>query len=160
MAGMKYRKLRIAWSVGCGILCLLLIALWVRSLGWRDMVRWQPNGEVILRCASLQGTMQLSAWFGDSASERALQVQATSIENLRRPLLKRTSGSPISAPHRWLLISNKAVSVFVPCWLLVLVSGYAGTIPWYRWRFSLRTLLIATTLVAVMLGLIVWTARI
>ena len=40
---MKYRKLRIAWSIGCGMLCLLLIVLWVRSyskkrssLSWRD----------------------------------------------------------------------------------------------------------------------------
>jgi hypothetical protein len=33
---MKYRKLRIAWSVGCGIVCLLLIALWVRSYWWSD----------------------------------------------------------------------------------------------------------------------------
>src|SRR4051812_40138543 len=31
---MKYRKLRIAWSVFCGIACVLLIALWVRSY-WR-----------------------------------------------------------------------------------------------------------------------------
>ena len=31
---MKYRKLRIAWSVGCAIACVLLIALWVRSY-WR-----------------------------------------------------------------------------------------------------------------------------
>jgi hypothetical protein len=28
---MKYRKLRIAWSVACGVLCLLLVVLWVRS---------------------------------------------------------------------------------------------------------------------------------
>jgi hypothetical protein len=33
---MKYRKLRIAWSVGWGVLCLLLVALWVRSYWWRD----------------------------------------------------------------------------------------------------------------------------
>jgi hypothetical protein len=31
---MKYRKLRIAWSAVCGILCLLLIMLWARSY-WR-----------------------------------------------------------------------------------------------------------------------------
>ena len=30
MACMKYRKLRIAWSVGAAF-CLLLIVLWVRS---------------------------------------------------------------------------------------------------------------------------------
>ena len=33
---MKYRKLRIAWSAVCGIVCLLLIVLWVRSYWWRD----------------------------------------------------------------------------------------------------------------------------
>ena len=28
---MRYRKLRIAWSVGCGLAAVLLIVLWVRS---------------------------------------------------------------------------------------------------------------------------------
>src|SRR4029079_14162774 len=28
---MKYRKLRIAWSVAWGVICLLLIAMWARS---------------------------------------------------------------------------------------------------------------------------------
>ena len=35
------------------------------------------------------------------------------------------------------------------------ISDVAVTFPGYRWRFSLRTLLIAMTLVAVVLGLIV-----
>jgi hypothetical protein len=39
-----------------------------------------------------------------------------------------------------------------------LVSATPAALPWTRWsrRFTLRTLLIATTLVAVVLGLIVW----
>ena len=28
---MRYRKLRIAWSVACGVLAILLCVLWVRS---------------------------------------------------------------------------------------------------------------------------------
>jgi hypothetical protein len=28
---MKFRKLRIAWSVFCGLACVLLVVLWVRS---------------------------------------------------------------------------------------------------------------------------------
>jgi len=28
---MKYRKLRITWSVGCGIACVMLIVLWIRA---------------------------------------------------------------------------------------------------------------------------------
>jgi hypothetical protein len=35
---MKYSKLRIAWAVVCGIVCVLLIALWVRSYWWWDSV--------------------------------------------------------------------------------------------------------------------------
>ena len=35
---MKYRKLRIAWSVACAVVCLLLLAFWVRSYSWVDFV--------------------------------------------------------------------------------------------------------------------------
>src|SRR6476659_6230618 len=40
MAGMKYRKLRIAWSVVWGILCLLMITLWVRSYWQIEHILW------------------------------------------------------------------------------------------------------------------------
>ena len=46
-----------------------------------------------------------------------------------------------------------------PQWCPVLASMILAVIPWLRWRFSLRTLLIATTLVAVVLGIIVWAVR-
>jgi hypothetical protein len=44
-----------------------------------------------------------------------------------------------------------------PLWFLALAFGTLAMIPWLQWsnRFSLRTLLIATTLVAVVLGLAV-----
>ena len=38
---MRFRKLRIAWSVICSIACVLLIALWVRSY-WRYM-QWKAK---------------------------------------------------------------------------------------------------------------------
>jgi hypothetical protein len=44
----------------------------------------------------------------------------------------------------------------VPYWFLFSLSAVFAAIPWLRWRFSLRTLLIATTLVAVGLGVIVY----
>jgi hypothetical protein len=46
----------------------------------------------------------------------------------------------------------------VPYWAIVLPSAALASVPWIRWskRFSLRTLLIATTLVAVVLGVVVW----
>jgi hypothetical protein len=51
---------------------------------------------------------------------------------------------------------------FIPYWFLVLVSATLTAISWLPWwskRFSLRTLLIATTLVAVVLGAIVYAVR-
>jgi hypothetical protein len=42
----------------------------------------------------------------------------------------------------------------MPHWFLIVVTIILSAIPWFQ-RFSLRTLLIATTLVAVVLGIIV-----
>ena len=39
---MKYRKLRIAWSVAWGVVAVLLCVLWVRSYWWADDVT-MPN---------------------------------------------------------------------------------------------------------------------
>ncbi len=47
----------------------------------------------------------------------------------------------------------------VSYWLLVVAAILTGAISWLPWRFSLRTLLISTTLIAVVLGLAVWSAR-
>jgi hypothetical protein len=47
--------------------------------------------------------------------------------------------------------------IVFPHWLPVLQCATFAAVPWIR-RFSLRTLLIATTLIAVVLGLIVWSA--
>ena len=50
----------------------------------------------------------------------------------------------------------------LPSWFLVLLGICIAAVPWLRYvprRFSLRTLLIATTLVAVVLGLVVWLSK-
>ena len=51
--------------------------------------------------------------------------------------------------------------VAVPTWIITLLFAAAVAIPWIHWqrRFSLRTLLAATTLLAVVLGLAVWAAK-
>jgi hypothetical protein len=56
------------------------------------------------------------------------------------------------------LPTQSSLKIVVPFWLPVLATGATGAaacVPWIRWRFSLRTLLIATTLVAVALGVVV-----
>jgi hypothetical protein len=51
--------------------------------------------------------------------------------------------------------------IFIPDWLVLAIFIALGTAPWIPWskRFTLRTLLIATTLVAVVLGLVMWAAN-
>jgi hypothetical protein len=45
-----------------------------------------------------------------------------------------------------------------PHWFATVVVAGLGALPWFRWRFSLRALLIAITLVAAGLGLFVYAA--
>ena len=46
-------------------------------------------------------------------------------------------------------------NISLPHWLVSLMSVAFVALPWLRWRFGLRTLLIATTLVAMVLGIVV-----
>jgi hypothetical protein len=57
--------------------------------------------------------------------------------------------------------THPASGIMLPHWAVVVFFGSLAILPWMphvRWRFSLRTLLIATTLVAVVLGLAVYAA--
>ena len=116
------RKLRIAFSVTCGIVCLLLIALWVRS--YRASIKMHVGDFSVVSC---YGRIDVQV-FDDPRGTFAWPYQ---------PLFK--------VRHS----------------VLVFATAALGTATWAPWsnRFSLRTLLIATTLVAVALGLIVWAAR-
>ena len=46
--------------------------------------------------------------------------------------------------------------VFVPYWFLTSLTFGVALAPGIRWTYSVRTLLIATTLIAVVLGLVMW----
>ena len=50
---------------------------------------------------------------------------------------------------------NRFYEFVVPHWLVTALFAIIGFVPWIPWKFSLRTLLIATTLIAVVLGLVV-----
>jgi hypothetical protein len=181
---MRFRKLRIAWSVASGLAALLLIVLWAISY-WRTaslLVQFVPQ----LTAPDKRFLGYESAWFssdggrmwfhlntGDGGhSGPVLQVgmywhsypydQQTHEEDLSEsfkqlPLLLRLAGVDFGkyedndSDFHWIL----------PHWLAALIFSIIGAIPWLPWcpRFSLRTLLVGTTLVAVVLGVIVWAIR-
>jgi hypothetical protein len=165
---MKFRKLRIAWSVVCGIACVLLVVLWVRSYWWCDMFEKRTASQ-LLQLDSRKG--RLSFWQNNlgwpGQSPKVTQLLLYSMDKGRfyghcpadayqKPFWNQAS---ILAFGRF--GSELQRVIFIPYWFPVLISSALAAVPWIRWskRFSLRTLLIATTLVAVVLGLIVWAVR-
>jgi hypothetical protein len=154
---MRFRKLRIAWSVTCGIACVLLIVLWVRSYLRFD------------NCAGLCGAKVLFIM----SSRGDLGIGRLTPPGQGYPPWNITS-SPPEAKRLWWPMEDRlplsllgiryqrfspAMTLFaIRYWLPVLITAVFAGGPWIvrTTRFSLRTLLIATTLVAVVLGLIMW----
>jgi hypothetical protein len=54
---MRFRKLRIAWSVFWGLACVLVILLWVRSHSWRDLCIVRLPGQVHYGVSSYCGNL-------------------------------------------------------------------------------------------------------
>lgn len=153
---MNFRKLRIAWSVFCGLLCVLLIALWLRSY-WRvDVIGVTgPKSEIsISTCTgfiNVWGSPKLFQWRGERfeyVSRRTPVPDPNGAISSWRPFFEHapTSGDMLSIPI-WMS--------FVPLIILAVLPFH----PWFQLRFSLRTLLIAITAVSVALALIVGLSR-
>ena len=146
---MRFRKLRIAWSVTFAIACVLLIVLWVRSYWCHDAL-WRTNANNNVKgVSSSAGTIVMESLQLDPGIDSAGWHFRTQPEDRTyRGFMWKSSGT--------------YTRVGIPTWFLLILSVTLAAIPWLPWwsnRFSLRTLLIATTLVAVVLGLIVYATR-
>jgi hypothetical protein len=67
-----------------------------------------------------------------------------------------------SNPPYWDYHTTQSRDTFwltVPTWFVTTAMCTFASVVWLPFRFSVRTLLLATTLVAVVLGLIMWAAR-
>ena len=165
---MRFRYLRILWTVFCGIACLLLIALWVRSYRWNDIIlcithssgsSWFGTYEsdsssttvesefgVIKLCWVKPPDLAHDSWIFRSETTDQPIIEKIEMGYLGLKTEKTWYGRLFAVSHRTLLFA--AVLLTAAPWLRSL-----------RWRFSMRTLLIVTTLVAVVLGMIVWQVR-
>jgi hypothetical protein len=140
---MRFRKLRIAWSVGCGIACVLLILLWARSYRWGDKALVPRPGGTVIVLGSGHGRLEFGRVSNNVVDEWTYWNEEAKYYNQKYPWGSR---------RHW----------HVPYWIPVLCMAVSSVVPWIgklTWRFSVGTLLIATTLVAVVLGLIVWAAK-
>jgi hypothetical protein len=155
---MRFRKLRIAWSVAWGVAAVLLVVLWVRSFGVYDGFTKFDGNSYSTSFGSVHGVILLHK-----------ELELPSVFGVGDPQLHTRK------PHGWRYASSKNDGAFdlsfnwdsgrnywvlvIPIWFLVGMCASFAIAPWLRRRYSLRTLLIATTVVALVLGVIVYAVR-
>ena len=141
------RKLRIVWSVGCTIACVLLILLWVRSYWWFDISHAMRPSLI-----SARGKLFLT--------NEILMTLSPRLEDLNgpQPFGRNHLIRGFSYTLDQVVVDKASYIAVVPVWLLVLISAGFGVLPWLRWRFTMRTLLIAMAFFAVILGVLVWSS--
>ena len=130
---------------------MLLVALWIRSHSAHDrFYGWfHPSG--FLQVDSAYGCLDFIAIAERPQLESHWHFDSKDTEKFVGQWLFRFRRYP-----RW------DVRLIVPDWFALLIVTTAATASWTTWwfaRFSVRTLLICMTLVAVGLGLIVWITR-
>ena len=135
------RYLRLAVTSLGAMACLLLVALWVRSYSHCDSFYVGQH-----RITSLAGKLHLDGRFRRSDTTVVWETYGFAWMEYSD---RFSRGGVTSLRHR--------NSVVVPDWLAIVLAMAFAAAPWIRWkwRFSLRTLLIAMAIVATVLGIIV-----
>lgn len=155
---MKFRYLRFAFSATCLIACVLLIVLWVRSY-WRTtyIVAW--FGQLSLQPGAVEIFIADPTDKGGVPAGTVIHVSSKEwMEDFQKQI--QAYGTTIRGNH-WSRVWGAFYfqnNYILPYWFIAIIFALLGGAPWLR-RFSLRTLLIATTLVAVVLGAIVYALR-
>jgi hypothetical protein len=152
---MRLRKLRIAWSAVWGLLALSLVILWVRSRFRVESIERAVNVQPLYaigtkeRIFNLPGRVELSV--EHVLSDTSINYEPPVWHRQEYGMPERTEQS---WGFKWVTSSQRSIICF-PHWFAVALIGCVALLPWPPRRFTIRTLLIATTLVAIVLGLIV-----
>jgi hypothetical protein len=143
--------------------CVLLIALWVRSYWWWD------EAEVLFFTETDSPRLYFGQAFVWGSADGVVSfykfLDLTDDEGFQWTIdsERRHPDTPRDyvTNESWYFNYQGDLGVNVPHWFLVALIAAFGICPWIHWskRFSLRTLLIATTLVAVGLGVVIWAAK-
>jgi hypothetical protein len=153
----KVRFLRIVVSIVFVMLCAALVLLWVRCYWLIDMF-WGPtatSGQVVV--VSMQGQLFVGTNVGGGpAWSRQSGKLYSKWRSIWRTLFPRRDVFGFA-----LVVDSNNVGIAVPHWFAALVTATLAWLPWAPWskRFSLRTLLVATTLIAVVLGMAIYGIR-
>jgi hypothetical protein len=150
-AMLKY--LRIAVTALSLTACALLVALWVRSYTWNDIVsRIEISGAFATLGSSVGRAYVVHGSNGPLPGADPTTFPQTNFSTTR----ERSLGWRSRSGFEWKSHPRYRV-VYCPYWFLVFIAVSVAVAPWIHWsrRFSLRTLLIVTTLVAVGLRVVI-----
>lgn len=147
---MKYRKLRIAWSVLRGIVAILFISLWLRSY-WR-------NDVFLPRFTSGTALSRGQLYFSADCAWRDPHTRSLRLAGRTYELMIVDIWAPYDSSIDIMRYGSR-----LPLWPAVVVLPLAAVAPWLKsivkMQFSLRALLIAATLVSLALYLLSITMR-
>jgi hypothetical protein len=177
---MSFRKLRIAWSVVWSLAAVLFCLLWVVSYWCFGSIecRLSSTSNLMVNCVkgcTYMGTMldTDADWnvtiepLSGSVRSTTEEVQSGNVTKTIEVVVPIDWERDLREGMNWrghfgfgLSHSSGFQFISAPNWFLAVISATFAVAPWKLLRnFSLRTLLITTTLVAVALGLIVWLSR-
>ena len=142
------RYLRIAFSASCLIVAVLLIALRARS--YKSFTDIQA---VVFHTHIEVGSVRGCTTF--HCAHRKLTWSPPTLNQMDDSYLDGHDFEGAKVTNRFGLgIERNPLIVYVPHWFLIALTAALAAIPWIPLskRFSLRTLLFATTLIAVVLG--------
>jgi hypothetical protein len=161
------RYLRIAVTAFSLTACVLLVALWVRSYSIHDAIQGTlgviERADLRVDMASWQGRLCVSLKSFARTAGQKWGWNATSAEDWELTLQRAAGWGPLTPPPNFVSFSTgprkNGWVIWSPHWFLCALAATFAIAPWMHrigWRFSLRTLLIAMTLVALALGTVIY----
>ena len=147
-----FRRLLNIASIVCLVLCVALMGIWVRSYDLRTRLLATTRS---INIGSVQGRLMLipsenGEWWWEAVGNHTSDPPDSA--HLSFPPGTSNLFGFYACP------SWKKSALIVPYWFLVLTSGSLAMALRMRWppQFALRSLFIATTFLAIVLGMVAW----
>lgn len=153
------RALRISITAAGLLMSALVAVMWLRNFWWAD-VFWAPlpnAGQVAI--ASADGQVEFGISY-PALRGAARANQGTELWGWQTYTASRNRVFDILLPWKQVIhyrVTRNGSIAMLPHWLLAIVPLLLAGMLWIRWsrRFTIRTMLVITTLVAVVLALVV-----
>jgi len=142
---MEFRKFRIRWSAFWGVVCILLIALWIRSYWVADFIQpWRSHLIV-----SLRGSL-----FFDKKI-----ILTSSSKDVPAGLAQTKRFFAYSLATNQFKYVPVGSGLALPYWMIAALTLGLAPAPWFGVHFRLRTFLIVIALVAALMGFVIYANR-